>query len=114
MQLKMSRSEKKGLFKKTYVLNAHVVLTPEERALIKRHKLGDFVLFDAEEEWGHPHIWRATADGYITRDASDFKCETVGHLAVLENRLQENCRELAEHLKGLEGAFDGGERTIEF
>ncbi len=106
MQLKMSRSEKKGIFKSGYILNAQVILTPEERALINRHKLGDFVLFDAAQEWGHPHIWQATADGYLTKGASDFKCDTVDQLAILEGCLQENCRELSNHLKGLDGAFN--------
>lgn len=114
MQLKMSRSEKKGMFKTSYILNAHVILTSEEQSLIKRHKLGDFRFFDAEEEWGAPHIWRATADGYITKGPHDFKCETTGHLAVLEEKLQENCKRLSDQLKGLDGAFDNDARIVEF
>jgi len=112
MQLEMSRSEKKGMFKTTYVLNARLVLSPEERSLLKQHKLEDITLFDAAEEWGQPHIWRVTAGGYITK-GSDFKCATVNELAILENRLEENCRSLAGQLKNLDGAFGNGPRTIE-
>lgn len=102
------------MFKTKYVLNAHLVLTPEERALLKRHRLDDFELFNAEQEWGHPHVFIVTAGGYVSKGPHDFDCETVNHLAALENRLQENCRSLAGQLKGLDGAFDGGSRTISF
>ena len=113
MQLKLSRSQKKGLFKTKYVLSAHLQLTSEEQALLKRHKLGDLVLFNAAEEWGAPHIFLVTAGGYIQK-GSDFDCGTVNELAILENSLQENCRQLAGQLKNLDGAFDGTARTINF
>ena len=113
MQLQTSRTQKKGLFKTTYVLSAHLILTPEERALLKQHKLEDTELFNAAEEWGPPHIFRVTAGGYITK-GSDFKCATVNELAILEDRFQENCKILARQLKSLDGAFDGGARTINF
>lgn len=113
MQLELSRSEKQGIFKTKYVLHAHVLLTPEERDLLRRHRLDDTLLFDAEREWGRPHIFQVTAGGYITK-GHDFECETVNHLAILENRLQENCRALSRQLKSLDGAFDKGARTISF
>lgn len=113
MQLNMSRSEKQGLFKKKYVLSAHLVLTPEELALVKQHKLGDFVLFNAEQSWGPPHIFIVTAGGYITK-GSDFDCASINELAILEQCLQQKCQEFAKQLKSLKGAFDGGTRTITF
>jgi len=113
MQLEMNRSQKKGLFKTHYVLNAHLILSEEEKSLLRQHKLNDLVLFEAEEEWGPPHIFRVTAGGYITK-GHDFKCATVNELAVLENRLEENCRKLASQLKNLRGAFDGGPRKVDF
>ncbi len=114
MQLEMSRSEKKGLFSKKYNLKAHVILSDDERSLLKRHKLSDFELFNAEEQWGHPHVFMVTAGGYISKGPSDFTCESIDHLAILESQLQENCRTLARTLKSLDGAFDGGARTISF
>lgn len=113
MQLQMSRSQKKGLFKTTYILNAHLIFTPEERSLLKQHKLENFEIFNAEEGWGQPHIFVVTAGGYITK-GSDFKCDTVNHIAILEERFQENCKRLSSQLKSLDGAFDGGPRTINF
>lgn len=113
MQLEMDRSQKKGLFKTQYILKAHLILSPEEHALIGQHKLADLVLFDAEEEWGPPHIFRVTAGGYITK-GTDFKCATINELAILENRLEENCRRLSSQLKNLKGAFDGGPRKVSF
>ena len=70
MQLQMSREHKKGLFKTKYVLNAHLVLTSEEQALIKQHKLGKFELFNAADEWGSQHVFIVTAGGYITKGAN--------------------------------------------
>lgn len=102
------------MFKTKYVLKVHLILTPEERALLKRHKLDDFELFNAEQDWGAPHIFVVTAGGYVSKGPSDFDCDSVGHLAALENRIQENCRSLAQQLKALDGAFDGGTRTISF
>jgi hypothetical protein len=113
MQLEMDRSQKKGIFKTQYVLRAHLLLSPEERDLLRKHKLDDIVLFDAEEEWGSPHIFRVTAGGYITK-GTEFKCATVNELSILENRLEENCRQLAAQLKNLKGAFDGGPRKVSF
>src|SRR4051794_15264654 len=113
MQLEMSRSQKKGLFKTQYILSAKLILSEEERSLLRQHKLEDLVLFEAEEEWGPPHIFRVTAGGYITK-GTEFKCATVGELAALENRLEENCRKLSAQLKNLKGAFDGGARKVNF
>ena len=114
MQLQMSRAEKKGLFKTKYILNVHLILTPEERELLKRHKLADFEVFNAQEDWGPPHIFLITAGGYISKGPSAIECDTVNHLAILEDRIQSNCRNLAGQLKSLDGAFDGGTRTISF
>ncbi|MDQ4086614.1 MAG: hypothetical protein M3177_01150 [Pseudomonadota bacterium] len=113
MQLKMDRSEKSGFFGKKYALFAHLVISDEERALLKRHKLQDAVLFDAEEEWDLDHGFQVTAGGYITKGHT-FSCRNVNELAILENRLEENCRTLAKTLKSLDGAFDGGPRTVSF
>jgi hypothetical protein len=112
MQLEMSRSQRNGFFKTKYVLAARVVLTSEEQDLLKQHKLENTVLFDAEAEWGHPHIFVLIA-GNITK-GFDFHCNTVDELAILENRLEENCRMLAAQLKSLKGAFDGSSRTLSF
>lgn len=104
---------KKGFFKKKYVLTAQLVLTSEELALVKQHRLGDFELFNAEESWGSPHVFIVTAGGYITK-GSNFDCASINDLAILEECLQQKCQEFAKQLKSLKGAFDGAERAISF
>lgn len=114
MKLTINRREaqKKSLFKTStvYYLDVNLEVTPEEMALIKKHKWGDNLVWKGvirdsiEQDWPLRHV---------LGQPNSWPFDTVEHLAYVESQVIENARKLKQQLEAASGFTSGGPREIE-
>jgi hypothetical protein len=106
------REEQEGIFKKSpvYYLDLNLEVTPEEMALIKKHKWDQMLLFEGRFKSGAIQEWPV---GHIVGKPNSFPFAAVGDLAHVESQLIANAKKLKQQLEAAEGFTAGGPREIE-
>jgi hypothetical protein len=115
MKLTLNRTEEqqKKLFKTTTVYYLHVDLeaTPEETALIKKHKWSDWLFFEhVVHHSGRVIEWTV---GNLLGDPNKFGFATVEQLAHAENQVIETAKKLKQQLGAVAGFTSTGPREVQ-
>lgn len=115
MKLTMNRTEEqeKKLFKTStvYYLHVHLEVTPEEMALVKKHKWDEGLLFEhVVHHSGRVIEWTV---GNVIGKPERYGFATVEHLAHAESQLIENAKKLKGQLGAAAGFTSGGPREVE-
>ena len=114
LTIRRNQSDVKGLFGGhkgvSFALFAQVAIKPEEKALIERYKVGDYVLAQREIKIGNnmvPH--NVTVNGLI--NGTTTNTDSIAMLQQLEADIKEGCQNLKTMLSVM--ATFGGEETVE-
>jgi hypothetical protein len=112
MKLQINRrEEKKGLiFKKpVYFIDVNLEVTPEEAALIKKHKWDSIVMAKGQVRHDFAIDW--TVKNMIRSNAYQFG--EIEWAADFENQVIESARKLKANLEGAAGFTGSGPQEIE-
>ena len=112
MKLKIDRrEEKKGIiFKKpVYFIDVALEFTPEELALIKKHKWETIVMAKGQVRHDFAIDW--TIKNMLK--PNDYRFDDIGWAADFENQVIESARKLKASLEGAAGFVGGGPREVE-
>ena len=114
MRLTLNRTEEqeKKLFKTVTVYYLHVDLeaTPEEMALIKKHKWDEGLLFEhVLHHSGNVIEWKVRD---IVGKPNRYGFASVNHLVYAENQLIENAKKLKQQLAAAAGFTSAGPREV--
>jgi hypothetical protein len=112
MKLQINRrEEKQGLvFKKPlYIIDVTLEVTPEEAALIKKHKWGDIVMANLQRTSKLEIPW--SLKNMI--GSNKYPCDEIEWAADFEQQVIESARKLKANLEGAAGFVGGGPREIE-
>jgi hypothetical protein len=115
MKLTLNRTEEqeRKLFKATTVYYLHVGLeaSPDETALIKKHKWNDWVLFEhVVHHSGRVIEWTV---GNLLGKPDKFGFAAVEQLAHAENQVIETAKKLKQQLQAVSGFTSQGPREVE-
>jgi len=114
MKLTLNRKEEqeKKLFKTStmYYLRIKLEATPEEVALIKKHKWDEQVLAEFKNPGGNLIRWKV---GSIIEEDRSCKYASVEELADGESQVIENAKRLKQQLEAAVGFTSAGPREIE-
>lgn len=95
---------------KKYLLTAHLIVSPEEKANLKRFGLDNFTLFDAEQVWGGDHIFIVVPTTIY--NPVTYEAKTLDELVLLEAGIRDGCKVVHSRLKSADSMFEGGNETV--
>lgn len=106
------REEKEGLIMKSsvYYLDVTIETTPEEMALIKKHKWDNTPMCEGMFKTGA--VLTLSAGSFVGK-STEWGFKTVEHLAHVEDQIIENAKKLKANLQAAVGFTSGGPREIE-
>ena len=113
MELKLSRSEKKGMFGGTkYILHAKLDLSPEEVAILKKDKsYYGYPMFQAAD-WQRGDPWWVNPEAlHLGRD---IEAPSLGDQLIAETSIKEACKKLHTRIKVTSHVQANPEETINF
>ncbi len=113
MKLTLNRTEEQaGLFKKStvYYLDVTLEATPEEMALIKKHKWDEMPLCEGMFQSGSVIEWTV---GNVVGKPAHWGFKAVEQLAHVESQVVENAKKLKQQLGAAASFTSGGPREVE-
>jgi hypothetical protein len=105
------REEKEGLIIKSsvYYLDVNLEMTPEEMALIKKHKWDNMPMCEGMFKTGA--VIELSVRSFVGKP-SQWGFKTVENLAHVESQIIENAKKLKGNLEAAAGFTSGGPREI--